>query len=411
MEEEIDLRAYIEVLLRYWYWIVGLAVVAAVAAFVFISLQPEEYEASSVVIVTEPRYQIQFDPRIGTEARTPAYRAFPTLAVSDGLLQSVVEAYTPSAQAGIGHWSLGALRQMAEATSEGDPSLVLLTVTSLSAQDAAAIANAWADALVKRGDEIYGQSAGDVAFFETQVEQAKTALDQAEAALVEFQARNQDSIVSAQLDSLRQAQADYLADQRAVSSIVQDIQGLRAQLADQPAGQSVSLADNLTALLLQIKAFNAQASTPIQLQVDNTVVVSNRSQAEQVTFLEDLATTLQTKSGEIDARLAELEPQILSLQQTIQEISVENDQLTRTRDLARETYMTLARKLDEARIEAQENNGMLEVGSYAAVPVEPVGPRRLISTAVAGMLGLMVGAVGVLTVEFWRQGKTPVQMS
>ena len=33
MEEEIDLREYIEVLIHYWYWNVGLGLVAAVAAF------------------------------------------------------------------------------------------------------------------------------------------------------------------------------------------------------------------------------------------------------------------------------------------------------------------------------------------------------------------------------------------
>ena len=32
MEEEIDLRASIEILLRYWKWIVGLALAAAIAA-------------------------------------------------------------------------------------------------------------------------------------------------------------------------------------------------------------------------------------------------------------------------------------------------------------------------------------------------------------------------------------------
>ena len=59
MEDEIDLRAYIEVLLRHWKWIIALAVLAAIAAFVVNSLLPFTYEADSVVIVTEPRYQLR----------------------------------------------------------------------------------------------------------------------------------------------------------------------------------------------------------------------------------------------------------------------------------------------------------------------------------------------------------------
>jgi len=403
MEEEIDLRAYVEVLIRRWKWIAGLALVAAVTAFVVSTLLPPTYEASAVVIITQPRYQMQFDPRFETvNDWMPAYKAFPTLATSDDVLQSVVDAYTPSSQAQIEEWKLGTLSGMVTASSEGDPSLVVLEASSRSPQDAAAIANLWAGALVQQGNRIYSEKEIDVAFFEEQANQAEETLDEADAALIEFQARNQASIISAQLDSLRRTQNDYLADQRTVAYIVQDIQGLRDQLAQQPGNRPASLADDLTALLLQIKAFDAQASIPVQLQVSSAEPLSDKSQAEQIAFLDDLVTTLEAKSVEIDGRLVELEPQILALQRQLQEIKTEQDRLTRTRDLARETYTTLARKLEEARIAVQEESGVLQVGSYAAVPEKPVGPRKLLNTAVAGALGLMMGVFGAFAVEWWQ---------
>jgi uncharacterized protein involved in exopolysaccharide biosynthesis len=403
MEDEIDLRAYIEVLLRYWMWIVGLALAAAVVAFAVSTLMPHTYEASAIVLVTQPRYQIQFDSRFDTQEGIPAYRAFPTLAMSDGILQSVVEAYVPSKESGIDQWTLNTLREMVEATSQGDPSLVVLRVTARSPEDAAAIANVWADTLVKQGSELYGQGEADVVFFEAQVQQAQQALDQAETALVEFQARNQSSTANAELDSLRRSQADFLADQRAITYIIQDIQGLRGQLAEQTSGQAVSLADSLTAMFLQIKAFNAQASAPIQLQVQSNVDLSNKSMSEQIAFLDDLVATLQAKSAESDNRRAELEPQILALQEEIQKIYVESDQLTRARDLARETYVTLSRKLDEAQIAVQEANGMLQAGSYAAPPEEPTGPHRLLNTIIGGALGLCAGLALAMILEFARR--------
>lgn len=402
MEEGIDLRAYIEVLLKYWYWIVGLAVLAAAAAFVITSLLPATYEAKSVVIVTEPRYQMQFDERFATQPGVPAYKAFPTLATSDGVLQAVVEAYSPSPASGIEKWTLTTLRKMVAATSEGDPSLLVLTVKSRSPEDAAGIANVWADTLVVRGSALYGQGEGDVVFFEAQVQEAQAALEQAESALVDFQVRNQMSILGAKLDSLRQAQADYLGQQRAIGYIIQDVEGLRAQLAEQTGEQSASLADSLTALLLQIKAFNAGSATPVQLQVDGNASLADKSPAEQRAFLEGLVATLRAKSAEIDGMLADLEPQILSSQRDLQAITVESDRLTRTRELARDTYMTLARKLEEARISAQEENGTLHVGSHAVMPENPVGPRRLFSTVVAGLAAALVAVMGAFVVEFWR---------
>jgi succinoglycan biosynthesis transport protein ExoP len=297
-------------------------------------------------------------------------------------------------------------------------------VHSRSPDDAAAIANVWADQFTALGNGIYGGTEKDVAFFEEQGNQARQVLDRADAELIEFQARNQSSIVSAQLSSCRQTQTDYLADQRAIAYIVQDIQGLRGQLAQQPGDQPASLADDLTALFLQVKAFGA--STPIQLQVNSAASFSNKSLAEQIAFLDDLVVTLEAKSSEINERLAELEPQILALQQRLQEINVESDLLTNARDLAHETYMTLARKLEEARIAAQEENGVLQVGSYTAVPEKPVSRRRMLNTAVAGALGGMMGVFGAFAIEWWqgdgergrqgdeergRQGDNPVGVS
>ena len=165
--------------------------------------------------------------------------------------------------------------------------------------------------------------------------------------MIEFEARNQSSIVEAQLESRRQAQSDYLDDQLRIAYLIQDIQGLRDQLAEQPANEQISLADNLTALLLQIKAFNAETETaaPLELQVDSSESISTKSLKDQVLLLDDLVATLQAKSTEIDTRLEELTPQILALQQGLQQITVEGDRLNRVRDLTGETYLTLARKV------------------------------------------------------------------
>ena len=45
MEEEIDLRKYIEVLIHHWYWIVGLGVAAAAIAFAVSSFLPPIYDS------------------------------------------------------------------------------------------------------------------------------------------------------------------------------------------------------------------------------------------------------------------------------------------------------------------------------------------------------------------------------
>jgi succinoglycan biosynthesis transport protein ExoP len=401
MEEQLDIRKYLTIISRWWRLIAVCTVLAAVSAFVISLLLPPTYEASSVVIITEPQYQTQFDPRFPVvEEWTPAYKAFPTLAKSDDVLRRVVETYTPSPAARIEDWSIEELSEMVEAISEGDPSLVVLTVSSHSPEDAAGIASAWANALVERGNGIYAVSEDDVAFFETQVAQAKEALDDADAALVAFQGQNQANILQAELSSLLRFQTDYLADQRTITYLLQDIEALRGQLARQPADQPSSLSDDLTMLFLQIKAFNASASAPIQLQVNSAESLSNKRLSEQIAFLDDLADTLEAKTEEVGSQAAALEPEILALQERLQEIQLEQDRLGRARTLAHETYMALARKLEEAHITAQGSDGVLQVGSYAAAPVEPASPRILINTALAGVVGGMLGLGAAFLFEY-----------
>jgi len=406
MEDEIDLREYINVIRRRWKLIVGVTAVAVIAAAVVSFLLPPTYEASAVVLITEPRYQMQFEPRFETTDQwQPAYEAFPELAASDGVLQSVVEAYQPSPIAQIDEWRLKALKEMAEATSQGDPSLVKLKVRCRSPQDAAGIANVWAEKLTERGNDIYSEGEDDVSFFENQTAQAERALEEAEQALIAFQARDRASIVSTQLSSHRQTQSDYLADQRAITYLLQDIQGLRDQLAQQVDDRPASLGDELTSLFLQVKAFNAQAAVPIELQVNSAESLTQKSQAEQVAFLDDMVGTLEAKSLAIDDRLAELEPRILERQEELQQIRTEEQRLQRAQNVAEETYMSLSRKLEEARISAQEGKGILQVGSRAAAPEEPASPNKKLNVAVAGALGLMVGVFGVFFIEFMEGEK------
>ena len=169
MEDEFDLRGYVKVMLRGWRWIAGAAVVAGLAALVVSLLMAPTFEATALVIITEPRYEMQLDPRFETAEGLPAeHEVFPTLATSDDVLKTVLERYAP-VDIDAEDWILHSLSEMVEATSLGDPSLVMLLVSHNSAWDAAAIANTWAEVLAERGNEIYGEGEEEEQFFQEQV--------------------------------------------------------------------------------------------------------------------------------------------------------------------------------------------------------------------------------------------------
>lgn len=399
MEEEIDLRQYLELLLRHWKWIVGASVGAAVLALVISLLLPPTYEATALVVVTRPQYVMNFDERFETTSNPqPAYKAYPELAISGDVVEALWQTLAPQ-------WpdleTVPNLREHLTAEAGADPSLIRLVVKAKTPEEAAHIANTWAEIFTSKANLIYGRGPEQLAFFETQLQQSQTELEAAETALIAFQGEDQVEILRNRLDSARQTQADYLREQRSIAYLVQDVQSLRAQLAGQSSGYTTSLADQMTALFLQIKAFDAQTSAPIQLQINSPEALSGKSTTEQIAFLDDLVKVLEERSTESEQRLAEVEPQILALQQQVQQAAIELDRLTRTRDVARETYMTLARKVEEARIAAQEGGHVL-LASQASAPEKPVSPRKLINTVAAGALGFMLSVVAVLVVGWWQ---------
>jgi len=138
--------------------------------------------------------------------------------------------------------------------------------------------------------------------------------------------------------------------------------------------------------------------------VDSAATLSTRSLVEQIALLDELVRVLEEKSAEIEGQLSSLEPEILALQQQLQEVYTEKDRLTRARDVVRETYITLARKVEEQRIAAEEGTGDVRIASRAAVPEKPASPRKLLNTAVAGVLGLMLSVLGTFIAEWWRAG-------
>ncbi|MFQ6102252.1 MAG: GumC family protein [Anaerolineae bacterium] len=427
MEEEIDLRVYVEVLIRSWKWVVGLALVAAVAAFAVSFLISPIYEAMALAAVTEPRYVMRFDPRFETvDSVQPAYKAYPELATSDDLLQELLTSPNLLSE---GVETLQDLRGILEAKSGADPSMVQLVVSSQDPEEAARVANAWAALFVARANEIYGAHSEDQGrFFEDQLERTQAELEAAEQALIEFQARNQGAVLEAQLASAQQDLQDYLVEQREIERAVRNARALQTHVAGQPTDGPATPGDNLAALLLQIQAFSIRTSRPaqtadyerggalsvwlqpeseagssIQLQISDAALLSSeRTVGELMASLDELVLTLEAWEEEIETHVAALEPQILALQQQLQEIQTEEDGLTRARDVARETHTTLARKVEEARIATQDTTGEVRLASQAAVPEKPVSPRKLLNTAVAGMLGLMLGVFGAFAVEWWR---------
>ncbi|MEW5986448.1 MAG: Wzz/FepE/Etk N-terminal domain-containing protein [Chloroflexota bacterium] len=400
MEGEIDLRPYFMALLRAWKWLIGAAVLGAVLAYVVTARGRPLYEARAIVAVVEPRYTLEFDSRFQTTEsfRSPPYRAYPALATSDEILLQLLAELQPAIA---GLQTVGDLRRVLRADSPSDATLVQLTTQLPDPAEAARLVNTWAAVFARQANQVYsGRGADQVAFLENELSQAQVNVAAAEQALVALAAEDRSAIVANQLKVYTQTHAALLSEQQAMARLIQDIEAAHLQVGARSTADQVFLADQITLLQLQMRAFGAESAIPLTLQLgaDETMEVT-----DQEAILADLQAAVAEMAAARQLDLATLEPQILAAQTQLQASAAEHKRLLQAQQVADETYLTLARELDEARIAIQDTYGHVQVASQAAVPDQPAARNWLVPSAAAAVAAFLLTGAAVL-VSQWSKG-------
>lgn len=397
MEEEIDLRPFLEVIFKRWYWIIGSGIVAGIIAFIVSSSLPAKYEAAALVAIVQSNDVVQFDSRFSEGIQTQPLTAFPELATSDELLKRVLDnTALPEVT------SIEELRKYLTIQQGADKSLLHFIVTNKNPEVAANLANVWVEQFVPWANKIYSDSEDEPPFFEERLTITGENLEAAETALIEFQSINQLDTISNTLGVFNQTQRVYLQEEQDLIVLLQDAEALRTQLLATD-GQNNHFAQDLTALSLQLRAFHAESTLPILLALDNTLSLEGLSRTDQLAYLESLIKVIQTRSTQVTDELGNLAPRIQSLQQQFQEFDTEYKRLLRDFQINEETYLALATKVEEERITSQSTPDNIRLVSEASIPLEPANSRKLINAIIAASLASLVAMMTILANKWWRK--------
>jgi uncharacterized protein involved in exopolysaccharide biosynthesis len=159
-------------------------------------------------------------------------------------------------------------------------------------------------------------------------------------------------------------------------------------------------------MLLQASAFTLLSpGLPVQLQLafDERAGLEGSAE-EQVQNLDALLSILEARQEEVQSLIDEgtLQQEILQLQEQLEREQAREQELTSARDLAWETYQTLARKEAEVQVATQVTDTEVRFAVPAVEPKEPVAPKKKLNIAIAGVLGLMAGVFGAFLVEYFE---------
>ncbi|MBK8905623.1 MAG: hypothetical protein IPM53_30860 [Anaerolineaceae bacterium] len=408
MEEEIDLRPYVEALFKRRYWIVVSVIVVGFTTFLIsISLQPT-YEATALMVVTSPQQvvldsltQSTVDPNF-TSVNEPmlSMEAYATLASSDEMMQQLLAALDLPAGETL---DLERLRKLLTAEPGSDRGLIRLTAKFGDAQTAAYIVNTWAGLFVPWVNETHSvANAERLDFFETQLAMARSNLAAAEEALIIYQRTNRAAVLQSKLDALSRTLAELLAEQRVLAFLRRDAEQLQTQLTTEAENADAPFAFQLTALSLQLRAYSAETPTNVELQLAAETPLTGADRGEQLNFLAGLVSSLAAQQTQNEAMVDEVEPQILALQEERQAVLTEQVRLQRAQQEAEETYTALARRVDAERISAEDTTGGVSLASSSAVPQRPVRPRIFVNVLIATFTAWAL-AIMVVVVHQWMR--------
>lgn len=409
MEEEIDLREYIDVIVRRWKWILGITLVAVVtAAIVSFFLLAPVYEAKAGVVIVKSRSEIAFEPKYRTlteEDIASRRKALEALVKSSSVAAEVIAKLGSTLEPE--EREVEALLGTVETESNGD--LIGIKVKGRDPSKIAAIASAWGEAYEEYVNELYGgglQSPGDI---QSQVVEAESSYKEVQDALAKFTGDNQIDTLTQEIGAKQNTLADYYTTKQSLDLLIADARALRDQSRQETASSPTGKGNSLSIMLLQASAFTLLSpGLPVQLQISfDERAAMESSVEEQIQNLNALLSILEVRQEEVQSLIDEgtLQQEILQLQEQLERERARKQELTSARDLAWETYNTLARKEAEVGVASQVTDTEVRFAVRAVEPKAPVAPKKKLNIAIAGVLGLMVGVFGAFFIEFLEGGK------
>ncbi|WP_418790830.1 GumC family protein [Phosphitispora sp. TUW77] len=387
---EIDLIAYVKMLLKWKWLIIGITVLAVITSGIlsFFVLSPV-YESKTVIMVKEyqdpkssqtKQQQDDLESVVDTLSRLPVMtiKTYVGQIKNEALMRKVIDVlkldkavYTPK--------SLGGLITVQAVT---ETNLIELSVKNTDPKLAADIANTLAaEFLDFVGTGNQKQLVRSAEFLNKQLAEKNQELTQAIDKLnqeksqvrnveyLEQEVQNKNQVLSIYQNLLLQAEADYDKALAGMTTAEQKLQ-------DTPETITLQKVDLQTGQPYETEEINPAYAELTQLLASRTVELAEHDARKQ---------SISKSVNEIQEDLKLIQTELNKKRQVETQLQEKADQVKQTRDVLEE-------KLTQVQIAKSVNLGQnsLEVVTPAFPQNSPVSPKKMLNLAIALVLGLVV---------------------
>lgn len=440
-EDEIDLRRYIDILIRWWREISTITLAFILFSVIGIALMrlvlSPRYAASSDVAIVRTSSDVNFDERFRTIAEelgqsVPSLNArrsalvglVTTGAIAQEVIGQLGDMLSETEKNPATLIEMVSAETVSSAGTSADSDLLRINVVADTPEKAAAIANAWAYTYVSQINSIYGQVPNEVmASIQAELENAKQNYLSSQTTLENFIAQSPLDALTSEVTILQQRVTQESTLQQAFLLQWQQAQEqltlARALEKQIELGGEGAVRSAMAAL--QVLKLSAYGMPPEQLQIE----VRDLPEVSQDLMLADLKAlteSLESKLQELNNQIPSEEngqegnkrlqtPAIIIQQLQGSKAKLEAEtavfrQLTQKRDIDWETYKTLSNKVAELKLARAAASSEVRFGA-PAVPPTKSNPRvsLFMGPLISGLVGILSALLYVAIAEYL--GKNP----
>ena len=411
-EEEIDLREYINVLIKRKGVIILIFLIAVITAALvsYFYLKPV-YEASTILMISKPKYQVELEPKIQTQF-TPEI----SLATYETLIKDreIEEEVIKKLNLGQPPYELTPDNLQGMITIEllTNTNLIKINLQSGDPKLTKDIANLWAELFVEKNKDLYLKESKEAqGFIENQLKISKLNLSTIEEEIREFNETNMIEIFENEIKGKAAKVLNYELRVADVKLSLEKNKAEREQFIEKLNTQDKIL--KLNRSIVDDQFFHQLVSNIIKgnLETINLTYVSEEINPIYYNFAQQLISTevsissLQAEENQLIENINDLNLELETLRKELASEKLNQSRLEREYDTAKGVYDVLSQKAEEVKIAVATESGLVKIASLAYEPKYPIKPNKKLNILIAGVLGLFVGIFVAFFLEFWQKGK------
>lgn len=417
MEEGMNFREPIEVIIRDKWIIIGVTVISMFFAGIisFFVLSPK-YEASATILVKK---QADVIPNISSveellnslsKSSRMTLESYRQQSTGPWIFQQVIDELELDPE----EYNVVSLQGAVSSQAIKDTNMIKIKMSGSDPEIIAAIVNTLAQKFTERfSDKTITQINKSVELLSSQLIKQENELAEVAKEYQEFLALPQgvqelQNEVSSKLFLITDFKNQLICNQVTIEETKAALKQVEADMEETPKmiiTKKTLIADQYLFNVVETAAgASVKEISGLKMESEEINPTYINLVDEKVNSKRTLA-SLSVKQEQLIKQISQAQKELESLQVELSEKQLMNDKLSQKVSLFRDNYQNTLKRYEEVKLTKlvpDEDNNLL-ILSLAMEPENPVGPNKKLNMAIAGVLGMMQGIFVVFLREWWRK--------